>query len=448
MLRPTAADGPPPTLPAIDGVLVGYLDELSAGVDPATFHGAPPSTSDLAGLFHTGGTTGAPKLAAHTHANEVADAWMLAANSLLEPDSAVFAALPLFHVNALVVTLLAPLFKGQRVVWAGPLGYRDPALFSEFWKIVEHHRITAMSAVPTVYATLAKSPVDADISSLRVPMVGASPLPVAVRDSFRARTGVDLLEGYGLTEATCASARNFPDAPRPGAVGQRLPYQRVKVVRVRQDGAWQELPAGETGVLAISGPTVFPGYVSGRDEHGHVLHGLGKLVDGWLDTGDLARVDDDGFVYLSGRAKDLIIRGGHNIDPAIIENALLAHPQVSAAGAVGRPDVHAGEVPVAYVTLVPGATTTADELERGRASGSPNPPPRPSWSWSATHFRSPTWASPTSSRSARTPRAAPSPMLSPGSPATSPSSRRSRTAPSSRPSPSLRRQTSPPCGRP
>ena len=115
-------------------------------------------------------------------------------------------------------------------------------------------------------------------------------------------------------------------------------------------------------MLAISGPTVFPGYVSGRGEHGHVLHGLGKLVDGWLDTGDLARVDDDGFVYLSGRAKDLIIRGGHNIDPAIIENALLAHPQVSAAGAVGRPDVHAGEVPVAYVTLVPGATVTEQEL--------------------------------------------------------------------------------------
>jgi fatty-acyl-CoA synthase len=362
VLRPSAPAGPPPTLPAIDGVLVGYLDELSAGANRAAFDGEPPRANALAGLFHTGGTTGAPKLAAHTHANQVSDAWMLAANSLLEPDSAVFAGLPLFHVNALVVTLLAPLFKGQRVVWGGPLGYREPVLFTEFWRIVEHYRIAAMSAVPTVYATLASRPVDADISSLRVPMVGASPLPVAVRDGFRSRTGVDLLEGYGLTEATCASARSFPDAPRPGSVGQRLPYQRVKVVRVGQDGTWQDLPPGETGVLAIGGPTVFPGYVTGRGEHGHVLDGLGKLVDGWLDTGDLARVDDDGFVYLKGRAKDLIIRGGHNIDPATIENALLTHPQVSAAGAVGRPDVHAGEVPVAYVTLTPGATAIEDEL--------------------------------------------------------------------------------------
>ncbi|SCG66089.1 acyl-CoA synthetase [Micromonospora inositola] len=360
VLRPTGAADAPQPLPALDGVRVGYLGELAAPMNPATFDGALPRTSDLAAMFHTGGTTGAPKLAAHTHANEVADAWMLAASSLFDEETVVFAALPLFHVNALVVTLLAPLFKGQAVVWAGPLGYRDPALFGAFWKIVEHYRIAAMSAVPTVYAVLAQVPIDADISSLRFPMVGASPLPAAVRDTFQAHTGITLVEGYGLTEATCASARTFPDASRPGSVGQRLPYQRVRVVAT--DGTWEDRPVGETGVLAISGPTVFPGYVIGRDENGHVLDGLGKLVDGWLDTGDLARLDEDGFVYLAGRAKDLIIRGGHNIDPAIIEDTLLAHPQVTAASAVGRPDVHAGEVPVAYVTLAPGAIVTEDEL--------------------------------------------------------------------------------------
>jgi fatty-acyl-CoA synthase len=362
VLRPTAAASAPTPLPAIDGVRIGYLAELAGAKDPSTFRGDPPRSSDLAALFHTGGTTGAPKLAAHTHAGEVADAWMLAANSLFDSGTVVFAALPLFHVNALVVTLLAPLFKGQPVVWAGPLGYRDPALFREFWKIVEYYRIAAMSAVPTVYAGLAQRPVDADISTLRYPMVGASPLPAAVRDTFQAHTGTTLVEGYGLTEATCASARTFPAVPRPGSVGQRLAYQRMRVVRVGADGAWEDLPAGETGVLAISGPAVFPGYVTGRNGNGHRLDGLGKLVDGWLDTGDLARVDADGFVYLAGRAKDLIIRGGHNIDPAIIEDALLAHPQVTGASAVGRPDVHAGEVPVAYVTLAPGATVTEDEL--------------------------------------------------------------------------------------
>jgi fatty-acyl-CoA synthase len=366
VLRPTAAAGPPPPLPAVDRVRVGYLGELAAGMEAAGFAGDPPGSADLAGLFHTGGTTGTPKLAAHTHANEVADAWMLAANSLFDADSTVFAALPLFHVNALVVTLLAPLFKGQQVVWAGPLGYREPALFGEFWKIVERYRIAAMSAVPTVYAVLARQPVDADISSLRFAMVGASPLPAAVRSAFQARTGVLLMEGYGLTEATCASARSFPGTPRPGTVGQRLPYQRMKAVRLAGAG-WDDLPAGQTGVLAISGPTVFPGYVVGRGEHGHVLDGMGKLVDGWLDTGDLAAVDEDGFVHLAGRAKDLIIRGGHNIDPAIVEDALLAHPEVTAAAAVGRPDLHAGEVPVAYATVTPGAAVTEQDLREWAA---------------------------------------------------------------------------------
>jgi len=149
-------------------------------------------------------------------------------------------------------------------------------------------------------------------------------------------------------------------------VGQRLPYQRVKVLRVDDAGDWHDVPAGEVGVLAIGGPTVFPGYVTGHstdgEGHSHVLDGLGTLRDGWLNTGDLARVDADGFIYLTGRAKDLIIRGGHNIDPSVIEDALLSHPAVHAAAAVGRPDPHAGEVPVAYVALAPGATADVREL--------------------------------------------------------------------------------------
>jgi fatty-acyl-CoA synthase len=363
VLRATGSPGgEPEPLAAMDGVRIGYLADLAAAMDGSAFVGVPPRSADLAALFHTGGTTGAPKLAAHTHTGEVADAWMLSAGSMFDSETVVFAALPLFHVNALVVTLLAPLFKGQPVVWAGPLGYRDPALYGNFWKIVEHYRIGAMSAVPTVYGALAQRPVDADISSLRYPMVGASPLPAAVRDGFQTSTGITLIEGYGLTEATCASARTYPEVKRPGSVGQRLPYQRMRVVQGGAHGAWQDVPVGDIGLLALSGPTVFPGYVVDRTADGHVLDGLGKLHDGWLDTGDLARVDADGFVYLAGRAKDLIIRGGHNIDPAIVEGALLAHPQVTAASAVGRPDAHAGEVPVAYVTLTSGATATEDEL--------------------------------------------------------------------------------------
>lgn len=346
-LRPTGDSGAT-ELDEVDGVTLAYLGS-DPGLSDTHFVGTVPGAHDLASVFHTGGTTGVPKLAGHTHANELADAWMIAANTSLEQDSVVFAALPLFHVNALVVTLLAPLYKGQPVLWAGPLGYRDFALYGCFWKIVERYGVAAMSAVPTVYSVLATCPVDADTSSLRFAMVGASALPQAVREGFESHTGVPLVEGYGLTEATCASARSFPEAPRPGSVGQRLPYQEVKVVRIDEAGAWHDLPTGEVGVLAIKGPTVFPGYVTGRDALGRQLDGLGKLVDGWLDTGDLARLDDEGFIYLTGRAKDLIIRGGHNIDPAVIEDALLSHPAVSGASAVGRPDVHAGEVPVAYV---------------------------------------------------------------------------------------------------
>lgn len=360
LLRPTGDRADVTKTPDVDGV--AYLGQLAEKYDGTSFLGEPPAAEDIAALFHTGGTTGKPKPAAHTHANEVTDAWMIAANSLLDEDSVLFAALPLFHVNALVVTLLAPLLRGQQAVWAGPLGYRDPAFYANYWKIVQQYGIVAMSAVPTVYAVLTQCPVDADITSLRFALVGASALPEVVRKDFESHTGVPLVEGYGLTEATCASARCFPDHARAGSVGQRLPYQRVKTVRIDDDGRWHDLPLGEVGNLAISGPTVFPGYVTARADDTYLLDGLGKLNDGWLDTGDLARIDAEGFVYLTGRAKDLIIRGGHNIDPATIEEALLAHPDVTGAAAVGRPDVRAGEVPVAYVVVVPGTTVTNDEL--------------------------------------------------------------------------------------
>ena len=362
LLALSPSGGGPAELRPIDELPVAHLSALAAELPSDRFLGDPPRPSDLAALFHTGGTTGTPKLAGHTHDNEVSDAWMIALNNLMREGSVVFAALPLFHVNAVHVTLLAPLFRGLRAIWAGPLGYRDPALFANFWKLVERCRVTTMSAVPTVYSVLAGCPVDADISSLRHAVVGASPLPQAVRDGFESATGVTLVEGYGLTEATCASVFSFPGAPRPGSVGQRLPYQQVKAVEIAADGEWVDLPPGQVGVLAISGPTVFPGYVVDRGADGPALDGLGKLRDGWLDTGDLARVEDDGFVYLTGRAKDLIIRGGHNIDPAIIEDALLAHPAVTNAQAVSRPDLHSGEVPVAFVTLASGGTTTAEEL--------------------------------------------------------------------------------------
>lgn len=359
-LRPTGAAGDVPALAPLPGVEVAYLAALAeAQADRAP---TPPAADDLASYIHTGGTTGTPKLAARTHGSEVANAWMIASASELGQDGVVFAALPLFHTNALIVTVLAPLLRGQPVLWAGPLGYRDLPLYGVFWRMVERYGIALMSGVPTVYAVLAQVPVDADISTLRLPIVGAAPLPPSVAEQFHAVTGVELSEGYGLTEGTCATARDWPGAPRRGTVGQRLPYQEVRAVRVDEvTGAWEDLAPGEVGTLVIRGPNVFAGYLRPGPD-GAVPDPGDKVRDGWLDTGDLGSVDEEGFVRLAGRAKDLIIRGGHNIDPAVIEDALLEHDAVLAAGAVGRPDAHAGEVPVAYVQVVPGAVTEEELL--------------------------------------------------------------------------------------
>src|SRR5215472_1073859 len=368
-LRPDGAHGVPPALdgnaPAggtPDGrpLAVAYLDEVTAGQPADHLAGADlPQAGDLAAFVHTGGTTGAPKVAAHTHANQLACGRGIAECSGLAPGEAMLGGLPLFHVNALIVTGIAPMFGGARVVWPGPDGYRDKALYARFWTIIEHYQIAAMSAVPTVYATLAQVPVDADISTLRVPVAGAAPLPASVRDAFAAHTGRHLLEGYGLTEATCATTWTRPGEERPGSVGRVLPGQQIKAVTTGADGSWADCGPGQTGVLVIGGPAVFAGYVTDPASGGPRVSRDGIVRDGWLDTGDLGQVDDGGFVYLTGRAKDLIIRGGHNIDPKVIEDALLAHPAIAAAAAVGRPDRHSGEVPVAYV--VPAGPGPFDE---------------------------------------------------------------------------------------
>ncbi|GAA4629486.1 acyl-CoA synthetase [Actinoallomurus vinaceus] len=306
-----------------------------------------PGPQELAAYFHTGGTTGIPKVAPHTHAMEVYMAWALGCSGAYVGGGVALAGLPLFHVNALHVTGLAPFMHGASVVSLGPLGYRDKTLMAGFWRIVERYRVTAFSAVPTVYANLPPVPEGVDISSLRAGAVGAAPLPGRVRADFEQAVKVPMLEGYGLTEATCASAATPAFAPRAGSVGLRLPYQHIKAVTVdADDRPTGDCPPGRTGVLAISGPAVFPGYLGpdGPDP-------TGKVFDGWLVTGDLGHVDADGYVHLTGRAKDLIIRGGHNIDPRPIEESLLAHPHVSGAAVVGRPDAHSGEVPVAYVTV-------------------------------------------------------------------------------------------------
>ncbi|WP_296000856.1 acyl-CoA synthetase [Rugamonas sp.] len=313
--------------------------------------------TDVCAYFHTGGTTGLPKIAVHTHLNEAFVAAML---QRLEPEPhVVLCGLPLFHVNGALVTGLGAFLGGWEVVLLTPQGYRGAGVMAHFWRLVERFRATSFSAVPTIYASLAALPRDgADISSLRHAFCGAAPLPPTVAREFEAAAGIPLCEGYGLTEAACISAVNPSGfGRRPGSVGLRLPHQRLQAWKVNSNGhASATCAVGEVGVIGVCGPNVFPGYL--RDSDNRDIW----LLPGWLNTGDLGYLDHDGFLHLTGRAKDLIIRGGHNIDPAMIEDALLRHPAVALAAAVGQPDQHAGELPVAYVTLKPGTSIDAATL--------------------------------------------------------------------------------------
>ncbi|WP_415769454.1 acyl-CoA synthetase [Pseudomonas sp. LB3P38] len=312
----------------------------------------------------TGGTTGLPKIAARTHGSEVFNAWAIAAH--MQPRSGVqvmFCGLPLFHVNGQLVTGLMPWTQGDHVILGTPHGYRGEGVIPRFWEIVEHFSINLFSGVPTVYAALLQNEWQGrDLSSLRYAICGAAPMPAELFREFERRTGVKILEGYGLTEGACVSSINPPHGERRiGSIGVRIAYQNMRAVVLNDSGEFlRDANVDEIGLIAISGPNLFEGYLEERHNHG-----LWIDIDGqrWLNTGDLGRQDAQGYFWLTGRKKELIIRGGHNIDPKQIEEALQAHPAVALAAAIGSPDAYSGEVPVAYVQLRPGQVCSAEELE-------------------------------------------------------------------------------------
>jgi fatty-acyl-CoA synthase len=283
------------------------------------------AADDIASYFHTGGTTGLPKLARHTHRGEVYQAWALAAHCDIRARDRIMVGLPLFHNSAVINLGLAPFSVGAAAVLLGKRGFRDPAVIRDFWRLVERHRGTFFVAVPTVYSALLQHPVEGDVSSLRFALCGAAPAPERLLAETGSRTGVRVLEGYGLTEATCGAACNPKDgASKSGSIGLALAYQPMKVVRIDAEGRWdRDCAVDEIGALVVKGPGVFPGYVD--PAHNRRLF----VADGWLNTGDLARQDADGYFWIVGRAKDVIIRGGHNIDPAADRGG--------AAGAFRRP---------------------------------------------------------------------------------------------------------------
>ncbi len=322
--------------------------------DKLTFEA--PAEDRIAAYFHTGGTTGMPKLAQHRYGGMIYNGW-LGAELLFTEKDVLLCPLPLFHVFAAYPILMCCIMSGAHVVFPTPQGYRGEGVFDNFWKLIERWGVTFMITVPTALAALMQRKVDADISSLRTGISGSAALPRQLYRRFEEATGVQIAEGYGLTEATCLVSCNPVDgAKKIGSVGFPLPYTEVQILRAA-NGSFTECATDDVGEICIRNPGVTPPTYT-DDAKNRDLYTPG----GYLRTGDLGKLDGDGYLWITGRQKDLIIRGGHNIDPAEIEEALLSHPEVSFAGAIGQPDAKSGELPCAYVELVADAQVTPEAL--------------------------------------------------------------------------------------
>ncbi len=342
-----------------DGKIIPFAETMEAYPGDQLTSGRMIGEDEICAYFHTGGTTGSPKVAQHIHRGEVYEAWATQYLSDYTPGSVALVGLPLFHVNAVLVSSLAAFKAGSTALFLSAAGFRHPNAIRNFWKIVERYKASHFVAVPTIYSALLNIPLDgADVSSLRFGTCGAAPMPQEVIRKFESVTGIAIMEGYGLTEGTSVSVCNPAAGERPvGSIGIRYPYQEVAVKKIDETGkAVRDCDIGEAGSICIKGPNVIPGYLQEEFNDGLFPE------EGWLNTGDLGYIDEKGYFWLSGRAKDLIIRGGHNIDPGMIEECLHTHPDVLLAAAVGRPDDYAGEIPVAYVQLNPGSTATAADL--------------------------------------------------------------------------------------
>ena len=309
--------------------------------------------------FHTGGTTGLPKVAQHRHSGILYNGW-IGATLLMDETDVVLCPLPLFHVFAAYPVLMSVTCAGAHVIMPTPQGYRGDGVFDNFWKLVERWNATFVITVPTALSALMQRPVNANISSLKSGFSGSAPLPLELYRRFEEATGVSIIEGYGLTEATClVSCNPISGEKKVGSVGIPFPYCSVRILHHDADGGVsKECGPDEVGEICISNPGVIPGSTYTEKAKNDGLYADGS----WLRTGDLGRIDPDGYLWITGRAKDLIIRGGHNIDPAMIEEALLSHPSVAFVGAIGQPDAKAGELPCAYVELVGGKSVTERDL--------------------------------------------------------------------------------------
>lgn len=326
-----------------------------------------PSQQDICSYFHTGGTTGLPKLAKHLHLNEITNAAQMNLVSPMEQDDTLLIGLPIFHVNA-AITGLASIMLGSTILLTGPSGFRGKNIIKNLLTILDNFNIAFMTAVPTVYAGLLQHLSAENITPVRpknmkLAICGAAPLSPDLQAKFIKQTNINLVEGYGSTEGTAVSTiMPVNSVATRTAVGLTVPGMDLRIGDIDAEGNLIKLCClDETGEILISGNNVFPGYVDD-------LHNKNVWVtttDGtkYVRTGDLGMVDANGYLSLCGRQKELIIRGGHNIDPKMIEDVASSHPEVLLAAAVPRPDAYSGELPVLYLTLIENSSVNNEVLE-------------------------------------------------------------------------------------
>jgi fatty-acyl-CoA synthase len=335
------------------------LESVAADQSPVSWSAAAleAARDRVVALMHTGGTTGQPKLTPHTEAMYDAMIDACGVGEGTAPGESLISGLPLFHTSGALQAGLVPLLNGTRILIPSSRGFRDPRVIGNHWRFVRRFGISIGAGVPTVLAAVSAIDAEGPITSIKRFLVGGAPIAKATIAKIREITaGAEVIEGWGMTETCGFSVMNPHGRAKVGSVG--LPFSGVDL-EVRQFGdanaVGKRCDANVIGEVVVRGSIVIKRYFDERP--------ASFTADGWLRTGDLGRLDEDGYLWITGRLKDLIIRGGHNIDPASIEEPAYQHPAVQLAAAVGKPDKYAGELPILYVQLKPGVLATEQDLE-------------------------------------------------------------------------------------
>lgn len=354
--------------------------DLVRAHDAAALAGAQPQPGTPAALFNTAGTTGRPRIVPLTHANLISAAGGLADAWAFAPGTRIVNALPFFHVAGANLLLLGPLMRGAEVLMLSESGLRNPQVLARHWDIVQVCRPTIIGGIPSSLVALLDVPLNgADIGSVRFCATGGAPMPVVAARQFRQQFGVAVHSIYGMTEtAGLIAVAPADETPDPETVGRPAPAIAVQVRRLGASATDAPLAHGQNGTICVRGPQVFAGYADPRDAGAPVLtSGAGPGPDGWLATGDMGHLTPDGRLVISGRSKDLIIRSGNNIDPAVIESAAAGLAEIGACAAVAMPDVYAGDVPALFVVPREGRSVSPAAVEAHLRDALADPHSRP-----------------------------------------------------------------------